>query len=68
MRGGPLAIGGAGPTRNGPMNPSSNDLTCAGREIHDLEWSTGNAETVIAGLRFARTCRDMDDLASVASP
>ena len=46
------------------MHPTSNYLTCAGREIHYLEWGSGNTETVIAWHGFARTGRDMDDLAA----
>ena len=46
------------------MNPTSNYLSCAGREIHYMEWGAGNSETVIAWHGLARTCRDMDDLAA----
>lgn len=45
------------------MNPSSNYLTLAGREIHYMEWGAGNRETVIAWHGLARTGRDMDELA-----
>jgi pimeloyl-ACP methyl ester carboxylesterase len=45
------------------MNPTSNYLTLAGREIHYMEWGAGNQETVIAWHGLARTGRDMDELA-----
>jgi pimeloyl-ACP methyl ester carboxylesterase len=45
------------------MVPSSNYVTCAGREIHYMEWGAGNAATVIAWHGLARTGRDMDELA-----
>ncbi|MEA3393262.1 MAG: alpha/beta hydrolase [Pseudomonadota bacterium] len=45
------------------MNPTSNYLTLAGREIHYMEWGSGNRETVIAWHGLARTGRDMDELA-----
>jgi len=45
------------------MNPLSNYLVCAGREIHYTEWGAGNAPTVIAWHGLARTGRDMDDIA-----
>lgn len=46
------------------MNPTSNYLTLAGREIHYMEWGAGNRETVIAWHGLARTGRDMDELAA----
>lgn len=46
------------------MNPTSNYLTLAGREIHYMEWGAGNHETVIAWHGLARTGRDMDELAT----
>ena len=46
------------------MNPTSYYMTCAGREIHYMEWGAANAETVIAWHGLARTGRDMDDLAA----
>jgi pimeloyl-ACP methyl ester carboxylesterase len=46
------------------MSPTSNYLSCAGREIHYMEWGAGNTETVIAWHGLARTGRDMDDLAA----
>ena len=45
------------------MSPSSCYTTCAGREIHYLEWGAGNRATVIAWHGLARTGRDMDELA-----
>lgn len=45
------------------MNPTSNYATCAGREIHYMEWGAENIETVIAWHGLARTGRDMDELA-----
>jgi len=45
------------------MNPTSNYLTLAGREIHYAEWGAGNGKTVIAWHGLARTGRDMDELA-----
>ena len=46
------------------MNPTSNYIACAGREVHYMEWGAGNSEAVIAWHGLARTCRDMDDLAA----
>ena len=49
------------------MSPTSNYLTCLGREIHYMEWGAGHGETagtVIAWHGLARTGRDMDDLAA----
>ncbi|TFZ08697.1 alpha/beta fold hydrolase [Ramlibacter humi] len=43
--------------------PTSNYATCAGREIHFMEWGAGQRETVIAWHGLARTGRDMDELA-----
>lgn len=45
------------------MNPSSNYLTLAGREIHYMEWGPAHGEAVIAWHGLARTGRDMDELA-----
>ena len=45
------------------MAPTSNYVTCAGREIHYMEWGAGQAGTVIAWHGLARTGRDMDELA-----
>ena len=44
--------------------PISHYTTCLGRELHYTEWGSGHAETVIAWHGLARTCRDMDDIAS----
>ena len=41
----------------------SHYLSCAGREIHCLEWGTGASGTVVAWHGLARTARDMDELA-----
>ena len=45
------------------MNPSSNYLTLAGREIHYMDWGPSHGEVVIAWHGLARTGRDMDELA-----
>jgi pimeloyl-ACP methyl ester carboxylesterase len=45
------------------MNPSSNYLTLAGREIHYMDWGPFHGEVVIAWHGLARTGRDMDELA-----
>ena len=44
-------------------SPSSRYLTCAGRELHFMEWGAQHAPTVIAWHGLARTGRDMDELA-----
>lgn len=44
--------------------PQSRYLSCAGREIHFMDWGQGNEEVVIAWHGLARTGRDMDDLAA----
>jgi pimeloyl-ACP methyl ester carboxylesterase len=49
------------------MNPSSNYLTLAGREIHYMEWGAPEGQTVIAWHGLARTGRDMDELAASLS-
>lgn len=46
------------------MQFSSHYLTCAGREIHYTEWGAQHDRTVIAWHGLARTCRDMDELAT----
>ena len=46
------------------MSPSSHYATCAGREIHYMEWGAGHRSTVIAWHGLARTGRDMDELAA----
>jgi pimeloyl-ACP methyl ester carboxylesterase len=43
---------------------TSQYLSCAGREIHFMEWGVGQAETVIAWHGLARTGRDMDPIAA----
>lgn len=45
------------------MTPTSHYLTCAGRELHYVEWGAEHADTVIAWHGLARTGRDMDELA-----
>jgi pimeloyl-ACP methyl ester carboxylesterase len=44
------------------MSPSSHYVTCAGREIHYVQWGEGPA-AVVAWHGLARTGRDMDELA-----
>ncbi len=44
--------------------PGSHYLTCAGREIHYVQWGAHHRKTVIAWHGLARTGRDMDDLAA----
>ena len=46
------------------MSFTSNYITCAGRELHYIEWGAQHAETVIAWHGLARTGRDMDDIAA----
>lgn len=43
---------------------NSRYIACEGREVHYLEWGTGQAEAVIAWHGLARTGRDMDDVAA----
>ncbi len=50
------------------MTVSSRYATCAGREIHYMEWGEQNGPTVIAWHGLARTGRDMDELAAHLSP
>lgn len=45
------------------MEPRSHYLTCAGRQIHYVEWGAPDAPVVIAWHGLARTGRDMDELA-----
>ena len=45
------------------MTPVSRYVTCAGREIHFVEWGDPAAPAVIAWHGLARTGRDMDELA-----
>ncbi len=49
------------------MTGTSEYITCAGREIHYMEWGAGNLPTVIAWHGLARTGRDMDELAAYLS-
>ncbi|MFO1291712.1 MAG: alpha/beta hydrolase [Rubrivivax sp.] len=44
--------------------PTSNYLSCLGRELHFMEWGAGHAETVVAWHGLARTGRDMDPIAA----
>ncbi|MDQ6881244.1 MAG: alpha/beta hydrolase [Pseudomonadota bacterium] len=46
------------------MAGSSRYATCAGREIHYMEWGEQHGSTVIAWHGLARTGRDMDELAA----
>jgi pimeloyl-ACP methyl ester carboxylesterase len=46
------------------MACSSRYATCAGREIHYMEWGERDQPTVIAWHGLARTGRDMDELAA----
>ncbi len=46
------------------MNGVSRYLSCAGREIHFMQWGEEHAPTVIAWHGLARTGRDMDELAA----
>ncbi|MEK8051321.1 alpha/beta hydrolase [Ideonella sp. DXS22W] len=46
------------------MEPTSNYLVCAGREIHYMEWGAQHADTIVAWHGLARTGRDMDDIAA----
>ena len=46
------------------MSPSSHYATCAGYEIHFMEWGAPGAPVVIAWHGLARTGRDMDELAA----
>jgi pimeloyl-ACP methyl ester carboxylesterase len=45
------------------MSMTSRYATCAGRELHYVEWGGGDGPTVIAWHGLARTGRDMDELA-----
>ena len=45
------------------ISPSSHYATCAGREIHYMQWGAEFTKTVIAWHGLARTGRDMDELA-----
>ena len=50
------------------MSPQSRYATCAGYEIHYMEWGAPEAPVVIAWHGLARTGRDMDDLAAHLAP
>ena len=50
------------------MTPTSRYATCAGYEIHYMEWGARDAPAVIAWHGLARTGRDMDDLAAHLAP
>ena len=47
--------------------PQSRYITCAGREIHYMEWGAAHQPAVIAWHGLARTSRDMDELAAYLS-
>ena len=46
------------------MSPASRYASCAGHEIHYLDWGAPDAPVVIAWHGLARTGRDMDELAA----
>jgi pimeloyl-ACP methyl ester carboxylesterase len=46
------------------MTPTSHYLSCAGRELHFMEWGHGHGEVVVAWHGLARTGRDMDAIAA----
>ena len=50
------------------MSPTSHYATCAGYEIHYMEWGARDAPVVIAWHGLARTGRDMDELAAHLAP
>ncbi|WP_034694688.1 alpha/beta fold hydrolase [Acidovorax sp. NO-1] len=50
------------------MTPLSRYVTCAGYEIHYMEWGALDAPVVIAWHGLARTGRDMDELAAHLAP
>ena len=50
------------------MTPLSRYATCAGYEIHYMEWGAPDAPVVIAWHGLARTGRDMDELAAHLAP
>ncbi|WP_422846144.1 alpha/beta fold hydrolase [Acidovorax sp. M2(2025)] len=50
------------------MVPTSRYATCAGYEIHYMEWGAPDAPVVIAWHGLARTGRDMDELAAHLAP
>jgi pimeloyl-ACP methyl ester carboxylesterase len=47
--------------------PTSNYLSCEGREIHFTQWGAGHGEVVVAWHGLARTGRDMDPVAEALS-
>ena len=47
--------------------PLSRYMTCAGREIHYMEWGAAHQPVVMAWHGLARTARDMDELAAYLS-
>ena len=49
------------------MSPVSRYVTCAGLEIHCMDWGQAERGTVIAWHGLARTGRDMDELAQYLS-
>ncbi len=49
-------------------DPRSGYLTCAGRQIHYVEWGDPQAPAVIAWHGLARTGRDFDELARHLAP
>lgn len=51
-----------------PLEPRSHYLTCAGRQLHYLEWGDPQAPAVIAWHGLARNCRDFDELARHLAP
>ena len=46
------------------MTPTSHYITCAGRELHYVQWGAAQAPVVVAWHGLARTGRDMDDIAA----
>jgi pimeloyl-ACP methyl ester carboxylesterase len=46
------------------MSPSSHYATCAGYEIHYMDWGAPDAPVVIAWHGLARSGRDMDEIAA----
>ena len=50
------------------MTPTSRYITCAGYEIHTMEWGAPDAPAVVAWHGLARTGRDMDALAAHLAP
>ena len=45
------------------MSPASRYLTCAGLELHFMDWGSADHPAVVAWHGLARTGRDMDELA-----